>query len=225
LSDSHVDNLWNQANAELNKGNEAIALQLFKRLSSIGDWSGSFMLGRIYQTRGLNEEYLNDISIANHKKALYWFEKSLAQNEQYFSHYAIAQYYYFGWGGKADYTLAYEHLIQCVSDDLFDVEDNELKEGPFIYIMLGELLRLGKGCEKDVEKSKKYFKKVASLGYPVGFLGLKMLAKQEKKYFMAFIYYFLGIAVGLKVIFGSGDKDKLSGVSKEPGDFRFRLGK
>jgi len=207
--------MWEEANRLLEQGKDEQAIKLFTNISNSGDWAGSYMLGHIYQQRGIKQELLSDTCIANHKRSLKWYEKSLSQHEQYLATYGIAKYYYYGFGGEKDYTKAFNYLSESISSESFD--ENKV---PLSYTMLGELLWQGKGCEKDLIISKEYFSKAVSLGYPAGYVGLLRVALYENEYFKAFFMYIKGIFLGLKLYFVDSNHPQLAGIGGKWGDIR-----
>ncbi len=210
----NLKNLWDKANEFFEQGEDEKAIRLFTKISEAGDWSGSYMLGYIYQTRGMNQRDSRELRVANHKKSLKWFEKAVDQQDQYLAHYGIAKYYYYGLGGVVDYEKAYSHLIKSVSDESFDGDQLTLA-----YVMLGELLWRGNGCKRDISLSREYFLTAVSLGYPAGLVGLKRIAKYEKKYISAFIFYIRSIILSIKLYASNREHPNLAGVGGRWGDF------
>ena len=207
--------IWNEANQLLKQGKDDLAIKLFTNISNSGDWSGSYMLGYIYQERGMKQDSQSDICIATHKKSLKWFERSLTQHEQYLASYGIAKYYYYGLGGEINHKKALDYLLKSISSESFD--ENQV---PLAYAMMGELLWHGKGCAKDLMKSKEFFYKAVSLEYPAGYVGLMRVAVYENKYLSVFALYIKGIILSLKLYFSDSNHPQLAGIGRKWGNVR-----
>lgn len=195
------DELWQQAYAVFESGDENRAIDLFTVLADKGDWRGSHMLGYIFQERGRQDQKNGRPQRPDFLMAARWFRQALSQEEHPKTHYGLARHYYYGLGGKFDYKLAFEHLEKSSPD----------KE-PMAQIMMAELIGLGLGVQKDVALAKKLFSSVANADYPAGLVGLARIAVAERKFIQVIVYTFRGLYMAVKLVLKDRNHPKLIGI-------------
>jgi len=203
------ENLWNQVSLALDSNDEDRVIALSKELSEAGDPRGSYTLGYVFQNKAIR---LSDESPSQSREnfiaAAHWYNRALSQGGNYLSHHALAQYYYFGSGGKYDFKLAYEHLKHSVEYQ------------PVAKIMMAELLFLGLGTPKDVATARTLFAVAAAIGYPAAIVGLSRIERAEKHYVRAIFYFFRALRVAIKLVFEDKYHPLLTGVGKRWHSFR-----
>lgn len=203
------EDVWDQAHVAINAGDKARAIALFTKLSDLGDWRGSFMIGSIFDDQGKDER-------SNFDTAAHWYSRAVLQGDNYLPHYGLARYYYYGLGGKYDFKLASEHLKICVER----VPDNQRQDAAEIQIMMAELLLLGFGTHKDISTARRLFSAAALVGYPAAVMGLSRIERAKKHYFKALLYFFRTMHMALKLVIENKDHPLLAGIGGRHRVFR-----
>lgn len=202
---------WNKAYAIYKTGDEDRAIALFTELADRNDWTGSYMLGCIFQERGRQNQRRGEPYRPSYLLAARWYRQALSQEEQCSPHYGLARHYYYGLGGIFDYKQAFEHLQKSC-----------LEDSPLAQVMMAELLWCGLGAPKDINAARVLFTSAVNAGYPAGLVGLRRMAILERKFIQATVYYFRSLFMAIKLVIKNKNHPQLVGIGGKWGDFRLK---
>jgi len=196
------EDAWKEIKVALDSQNDERAIWLLTRMAENGDWRATTSLGYLYEAMGKRDP-------ANYIRAAHWYSRALAQNDVPAPHLALARYYFFGLGGDCDFERAVGHLL-----------DVSYVENPQAALMMAELYLVGGGVRKDLSRAKDLFSRLASSGYPAGFLGLRRVETAQGNVLRALVAHFRGLLLLIRIVARDKTDPHLIGTGGSHGNFR-----
>lgn len=222
------ESLWQQVVLALDKKDDDAVIALAKLLSDAGDSRGSYTLGYVMETKAKRASLASPgksggsfIDSENFILAAHWYTRAVSQGGGYAPRRGLARYYYYGLGGAYDFKLAYEYLkdcLECVSPT--QTEAVVRIDIGACQIMMAELRFIGLGVPKDVEIARTLYSSAADIGYPAALIGLSRIAKEEKHYLQAILYFSRALRLAIKLVNENKDPPLLAGVGGKWQTFR-----
>ncbi|MDH5232824.1 MAG: hypothetical protein OEZ58_23285 [Gammaproteobacteria bacterium] len=213
FENSEQKDIWEKAHFMLEQNKEYRAIELFKQLAEDGYWGGAYMMGHIFQQRGMRLTEGDASFYQNHVKSAEWFNKALDLESSYLAHYALSQYYYYGRGGSVNLHSAKMHLDECLKCPSF-----RPFETPLVHVMRAELYFEGIGEPINLEKAKLMYQKAIENDIVAGYVGLSKIEKCNKRHFSAIQFKFKALTKSIKIILTNDNKFKLAGIGGKWGN-------
>lgn len=137
------------------------ALVEFKKLIDEGCDEAFAFVGAIYEYGGknINHDYV---------KAKFYYDQSVERFGAVEAYLGLIRIYYYGLGVEKDFCKAFEYCSILVEE----------KNNPYANFLIGKMYMEGCCVDKDLERSKEYYKKAWENGYVFGLTYLGILEQR-----------------------------------------------
>lgn len=170
----------NKAVETANAGNLSEAVPLLTRLVDAGETRANCYLGIIYECGG------DDVS-ADYDFSMFYYKKA-AEEGWVDGHIGLGRIYYYGLGVVQDLAEAFER---------FERIDRAGVVNPIADFYLGQMLFLGEGVERNIDRARFFLNRSLNCGYVWSKFRLAALEKSERNYV---VWLRLRISVLLQVL-------------------------